>query len=125
MNTRTLEWIDAGREPQCPPDPRFPHGVVGDLRKDPFLPHCRVDLKYPARGVGHWLISCTCGYSAIVTAAGRPDDPRLALIPCKAPAHGGRVHTGESGRVYTETSEYPLGDEVCRYPGRETEGESD
>jgi hypothetical protein len=111
-----IQWIDGGREPQCPADPRFPDGINVDLRTDPFKPHCRLALTYPAPRVGHWRISCTCGYSAIVTAAGRPDDPRSVLIPCKELALGGRAHTGESGRVYTETSEYPLGDDKCEVP---------
>jgi hypothetical protein len=88
MTERTVEWIDAGREPQCPADPRFPDGMVVDLRGDQITPHCRLKLTYPALRIGHWRISCTCGYSAIVTAAGRRDDPRAVLIPCKAPAYG-------------------------------------
>jgi hypothetical protein len=89
--------------------------VAVDLRGDQPGPYCRVPLIYPAPRVGHWRVSCTCGYSAIVTAAGRRDDPSLALIPCKAPAHG--------GRLYTEDREYPLDDAPCRRPARETEGD--
>lgn len=80
---RTAEWIDAGREPQCPADPRFPEGMAVDLRGEQISPHCRLSLTYPAPRVGHWRICCTCGYSAVLTAAGRRDDPRLVLIPCK------------------------------------------
>lgn len=79
----SVEWIDAGRAAQCPADPAFPEGVTIDLRGGQISPHCVAKFKYPAVHCGRWVISCTCGYSAIVTAAGRADDPRVALIPCK------------------------------------------
>ncbi len=33
MTALTLEWIDAGREAECPADPAFPQGV--DLVEHP------------------------------------------------------------------------------------------
>jgi hypothetical protein len=45
---------------------------------------CFVKLPYPAVRVGMWRVACeTCGVSVVVTAAGRPDDPRSVRIPCQ------------------------------------------
>jgi hypothetical protein len=77
-------WIDRGREPQCKPDPQYPHGKdipCGDPKAKKI---CMVTLPYPARRCGLWLVKCSiCGYSALVTTAGRPDDPRSVKLPCK------------------------------------------
>lgn len=79
----TVEWIDAGREPQCAPDPRFPNGVDIDVSKPGELT-CQTALPYPALRCGQFLVSCSkCGFNALVTTAGRPDDPRSIKIPCK------------------------------------------
>jgi hypothetical protein len=44
-------------------------------------PCCEVAPQYPAPCVGKWLIKCSvCGVLAIVTAAGRPDDPHTARL---------------------------------------------
>lgn len=41
-------------------------------------------LKYPAPGVGSWVVACTaCGFHAVITAACRADDPTQVLLPCK------------------------------------------
>jgi hypothetical protein len=77
-----VTWIDLRREPQCPPDPRHPDGVDLDTAHG-AAPSCRVALPYPARRCGLYAITCrTCGQSAIVTTAGRPDDPRSITIAC-------------------------------------------
>lgn len=74
-------WLDAGREPQCPPDPKYPNGV------DVFTaerPACKVELPYPAPRCGAHVIICNeCNRRTAVTAAGRPDDPRSVMMPCK------------------------------------------
>lgn len=82
--TRRLSasWIGTGRKAEHPPNPNFPDGVVIDGARG--RAGCWLNLAYPAPEVGQWLIRCaTCGASCVVTAAGRPDDPRKIRIPCK------------------------------------------
>lgn len=79
----TITWLDREREPQVAPNPAFPHGI--DIPPAwPERPFCVVQLPYPAKRVGLYVINCTrCGVSVGVTTAGRPDDPRSAAINCK------------------------------------------
>lgn len=89
--THEVRWIDAGREPQCPPDPAYPNGVDIDftlnIHAEPISKtSCKVDLPYPAKRCGRYEILCkACRLSVAVTTAGRPDDPRSVTIPCKEP----------------------------------------
>jgi hypothetical protein len=79
-----VEWIDRGREPQCPPDPAYPHGVDLDGAKELRVPTCHTVLPYPAKRCGLYYVECKiCGSNALITTAGRPDDPRSVLMPCK------------------------------------------
>lgn len=85
----TIEWVDAGCEAQCPPDPRYPEGI--DLVERPdALRQCMTTLPYPAPQVGVWVVRCErCRRSVHITAAGRADDPRsisVACDPVKEPA---------------------------------------
>jgi len=79
-----IDWIDSGREPQCPPNPDFPNGIDVKLAGVfSGVPTCTVLLPYPARRCGHYMVKCkVCGVSVAITTAGRPDDPRSATIPC-------------------------------------------
>jgi hypothetical protein len=78
-----ITWIDHGREPKCAPNPAYPNGMDiappwGDV------PTCKVDLPYPAKRCGIYVIKCEiCGIQIGATTAGRADDPRSILIPCK------------------------------------------
>jgi hypothetical protein len=75
-------WIDRHREPQVAPDPEFPNGIDVDV-SDGKEPSCRVDLPYPAKRCGMFYIECKrCGINAIITTAGRPDDPRSFTVAC-------------------------------------------
>lgn len=77
-----IEWVDGHREPQCSPDLRYPEGVHIDVTKG--APGCICNLPYPAKRCGHFYVECTtCGTNAIITTAGRFDDPRTAKLPCK------------------------------------------
>ena len=79
-----VRWLDGGREPRCPPNPRFPDGVdvIGSTNMD--RPHCHTILPYPAPRCGGYLIKCNkCGLTAYVTTAGRVDDPRSFWVNCK------------------------------------------
>lgn len=80
----TVEWMDSGREPQCPPDPSYPNGKPL-LLADQFVKHCTVPLPYPAKRCGVYIIECSkCGLRVGVTTAGRPDDPHTLQIACGA-----------------------------------------
>jgi hypothetical protein len=80
--TLIATWFSEHRRAQYPPDPAYPLGMSCDLSRG--RPSCAVALEYPAPCVGKWLINCDlCGTNAIVTAAGRPDDPHTVRLACK------------------------------------------
>lgn len=85
----TIEWRDAGHEPQCQPDPAYPNGKDVDFITPHLVdgwPTCKVSLPYPAKRCGVYLVSCEgCGSQVGVTTAGRPDDPRSVVLPCRKP----------------------------------------
>jgi hypothetical protein len=82
VSTIKITWIDHGREPRHPADPRYPDGVDVDLSNGAART-CRVALPYPAPRCGLYAISCgSCGRSVLVTVAGRRDDPRSVAIAC-------------------------------------------
>ncbi len=95
MSQFDIKWLDRGREPQCPPDPTYPHGKDVDFITA-FLqdgwPTCKAELPYPAKRCGVYLVECKgCGSTVACTTAGRPDDPRSVTLPCKK-HEGGSVH---------------------------------
>lgn len=78
-----VDWLDSKREPKCPPDPRFPNGIdiTTGLREGANA--CKVELPYPAKRCGLYLIECqVCGTKACCTTAGRTDDPRSIMLAC-------------------------------------------
>jgi hypothetical protein len=79
-----VTWLDAGREPQQPPNPAYPHGIDVDMTTGRVRgPSCRTALPYPARRIGSYVIECDrCRRRFAVTTAGRPDDPRSVILPC-------------------------------------------
>lgn len=82
-----VQWLDSGREPQCPPNPEFPSGVVADLSFG-GNPTCTVDLPYPAKRCGAYVVRCErCKRSAALTTAGRPDDPHTVILACRRMPH--------------------------------------
>ena len=85
MDQFKIEWLDRGREPQCPPDPAYPNGkdVDGSV---PGHPSCKTDLPYPAKRCGYYVVTCrVCDTQYIATTAGRPDDPRSITVVCMRP----------------------------------------
>lgn len=83
MSMFKVEWIDGKRAPTSPPDPAFPDGIDIDLSAGRKLT-CTVPLVCPAPRCGVYLIQCkTCGLKAVITTAGRPDDPRSVVLACK------------------------------------------
>jgi hypothetical protein len=82
----TVQWIDAGREPQQPSNPQYPQGMDVDLSNGK-LPSCYRLLPYPAKRCGAFKVECRrCGNSALITTAGRKDDPRSFKLKCKSPS---------------------------------------
>jgi hypothetical protein len=80
--TLTVEFLDSGREPKVAPHPAYPDGIDVDLARG--AKGCRTELPYPAPRCGVMLVKCdACGCTAGITVAGRRDDPRSAIIPCK------------------------------------------
>lgn len=81
--TLKITWHDSHRGPINPPNPNFPNGIDVDLSRGAAL-SCQTVLPYPAKRCGQYLIRCeTCGYAAILTTAGRVDDPRSVKVACK------------------------------------------
>lgn len=84
MTDKDIEWIDGRREPQAKPNPAYPFGIDLDMAGPADQPTCRITLPYPARRIGHFVVNCkTCGWSGIITTAGRPDDPRSVKVSCR------------------------------------------
>jgi hypothetical protein len=80
--TLTARWHGTGRTAQCAPDPRYPNGKDMDMAQ--ARKGCEIELDCPAPEIGHWFITCNvCGFTGVVTAAGRPDDPRNLRVACK------------------------------------------
>lgn len=88
MNNWTVKWIDRGVEPRNPPNPDYPDGIDLDMSKGEAAT-CSGTLPYPAKRCGYFLIECkACGQRAMVTTAGRIDDPRSVRLACsKTGAH--------------------------------------
>lgn len=77
-----VEWLSDGRTAKCAPNPAYPEGVDVDAAEG--RTGCTVALPYPAPSCGMWFVECpVCGHTTLVTAAGRPDDPRSVRVPCK------------------------------------------
>jgi hypothetical protein len=77
-----VTWINGGREPQYPPNPAFPNGRDVDYTGTAGG-GCLVQLPYPAKGCGSYLIECNeCPVRYTVTTTGRHDDPRSVRLPC-------------------------------------------
>lgn len=79
-----VKWIDGKREPECPPNPDYPHGIDIDVSNGASKT-CTTALRYPALRCGHHLVQCrVCKQRVMVTTAGRADDPRTVKIACMA-----------------------------------------
>jgi hypothetical protein len=80
----SVKWIDRFREPTQPPHRQFPNGVDISLCAHSGEKFCETALPYPAKRCGYYSVLCeTCGFSAVITTAGRPDDPKSVRLPCK------------------------------------------
>lgn len=86
MNLNTnleVKWIDRGVEPKCAPNPAYPEGIDIDASNG-AQPTCSAALPYPAKRCGYFTVVCSvCKQSALITTAGRPDDPRSIKLACQ------------------------------------------
>ncbi len=81
--TIDVKFNDSGRKAQNPADSRYPNGIDVSAAQ-PGQKSCCRNLPYPAPGVGTYSVRCTkCNFTALVTVAGRADDPRTITLPCK------------------------------------------
>lgn len=79
-------FLDAFRDPQRAPDPKYPNGMDLDLTKG--APGCCFNTPYPAPRCGAIHAECeSCGASIAYTVAGRADDPRTLKMACKRAVH--------------------------------------
>lgn len=78
-----VEWRGDGRKAECPSNPNYPRGISLDMSAGAKRT-CDAALPYPAQGCGFFELTCaTCGYSGMITAAGRADDPRSVRVACR------------------------------------------
>ncbi len=78
-----IEWVDSGRFPRNPPNPRYPDGMDLDISGGAERT-CEAPLVHPTPRCGYYVVTCRiCGFKTIITTAGRPDDPRSLKMPCK------------------------------------------
>jgi hypothetical protein len=79
-----VEFLDSGREPQVAPNPKYPNGVAVSLLSYALQKSCTRNLPYPAPRCGMYRVTCReCGFNALITVAGRADDPNTITLPCK------------------------------------------
>jgi hypothetical protein len=77
----SVKWLDREREPTQPPNLAYPDGIDVDLSRGGE--GCYSDLPYPAKRCGMFVIRCrVCGTDAMITTAGRRDDPRSVKLRC-------------------------------------------
>lgn len=81
--TLKVLWHDSGREPRSPPNLHYPEGIDIDMSGGATVT-CWTALPYPAKRCGQYFVKCTeCGLTALVSTAGRVDDPRSVKLRCK------------------------------------------
>lgn len=87
MKSHDVKFVRSGRgKAQCAPDPAYPKGKAVRMPGIEALPHCVVEVPYPAPECGWFLVTCSdCPVRLVITAAGRPDDPVSVTVPCEIP----------------------------------------
>ena len=79
-------FLDRGALPQRLTDAAYPNGVDVDVSQG-RLPACTVNLP-KVRTIGSFVVTCRrCGQNAVVTAAGRADDPKSLTMACAHAVH--------------------------------------
>jgi hypothetical protein len=83
MSQIEVSWLSRHRKANVAPNPKYPNGLDIDSGQRPA---CKVELSYPAECVGMYYVECLdCKANMIITAAGRPDDPKSVMLPCRQP----------------------------------------
>jgi hypothetical protein len=84
MSNIQIDFVSHHRKAKNPPNPKYPEGVNLDLTKGAKVA-CFADLPYPAECCGILVVRCKkCGANAVITTAGRRDDPRSVKLGCAA-----------------------------------------
>jgi hypothetical protein len=81
--TIDIYFNDSGREPTGEPDPAFSKGRDINLADNVIQKVCCRNLPKAPRCGSYSIVCRTCGFSAMITVAGRPDDPRTITLPCR------------------------------------------
>lgn len=83
MAQHDVRFKASGRgKAQCAPNPAYPDGIDLDATR-PDEQTCLIALPYPAPECGYFVVDChLCRMTIMITAAGRPDDPRSVRLPC-------------------------------------------
>jgi hypothetical protein len=83
MSQIEISWMSRHRKAQVAPNPNYPNGIDVDSGQRPA---CKVELPYPAECVGLYYVECLeCKSNMLITTAGRPDDPKTLMLPCRQP----------------------------------------
>lgn len=78
-----VKWIDGHRIARLRPNPNYPMGIDVDTSAG-AVKTCTTSLPYPAERCGFYQIKCErCGLTALISTAGRLDDPRSVRVACK------------------------------------------
>lgn len=84
MEVAKITFLDSGRNPTCPSNPKFPNGIIVDMSHG-FSKRCDFKIPYPAPRCGIMHVVCNkCKTAAGVTVAGRLDDPHTVIMGCHA-----------------------------------------
>jgi hypothetical protein len=85
--TIDIKFNDSGRTATQPANPKYPNGIDANCAP-PGAKSCCFNLSYPAPRCGTYSVRCRkCNFTALITVAGRADDPRTITLPCKEIRH--------------------------------------
>ena len=115
MSHHSVYWQGTGKEPKEQPDPGFPEGIDLDVSAG-ANPACMVQLPYPAKRIGFYLIECQlCGSRVACTTAGRVDGHppgyarwRLGLAPRPISPAGLKPERRDDRRCLQPMSRYGM-----------------
>lgn len=86
--TIDVKFNDSGRKATQLANPKYPNGQDVSVAENVLQKTCCRNLPYPAPGVGTYSVICRkCHFTALVSVAGRADDPRTITLPCKEIRH--------------------------------------
>jgi len=86
--TIDVRFNDSDRTATQPANPEYPNGMDIVLAETVIQKICSRNLPYPAPRCGTYSVVCReCGFTALVTVAGRADDPRSITMACKVKVH--------------------------------------